>query len=69
MKLKPDQTLRIYSMGKRLAITAIFHDEAAANAYLAGHPDDVVVAMFEPYILLANKYDRGDGDGGGAAWA
>lgn len=59
MKLSADQHFYIYSMGKRLRVTAIFHSVDAANAYMERNPDDAVVAEFAPYIFLANQYDSG----------
>jgi len=57
---KPDERLFVYTMGKRLRITAIFTDDDAANAHM-GKPgnNDAVVACFGPFVLLADKYDHG----------
>jgi hypothetical protein len=60
MKLNPDQKLFIYSMGKRLRITAIFHGDDDANAYLERHSDEAVIACADPYVFIANKYDKGE---------
>ncbi len=60
MKMKPDQILQIFSMGKRLRVTAIFHSDAEANAYMEKHQDEGVIAAFDPYVFLANVYDKGD---------
>jgi hypothetical protein len=46
-------------MGKFLKITAIFHTDKAANAYLETHKDEGVVACFGDMVLIANLYDRG----------
>ena len=48
----------IYSMGKKLKITAIFDNEAEANANMA-KTDNAVVGEFGKFIFLANKYDTG----------
>lgn len=60
MKMKPEQILHIYSMGKRLRVTAIFHSDAEANAHMERHPDEGVIAAFDPYVFLANIHDRGE---------
>jgi len=59
MKLKNDQFLFIYSMGKRLRVTAIFHSDNDANAYLEKNRDEGVIASYGPYVLVASLYDRG----------
>jgi hypothetical protein len=60
MKLNPEQKLYVRSMGKMLRVTAMFDNDDAANAHMArGGNDDAVVAVFEPYVLLADKYDKG----------
>jgi hypothetical protein len=46
-------------MGKRLRVTAIFHDVADTNTYLSQHSDEGVIAEFPPYVFVANLYDRG----------
>ena len=56
--MSKDERLFIFSMGKRLRITAIFTDDDAANAHMA-KTDDAVIACHGPFIFLANKYDRG----------
>ena len=52
------ETVYIYSMGKKLKITAIFTNDDEANAHIA-KTDDAVVAMFGKYIIMANRYDQG----------
>jgi hypothetical protein len=52
------QEIYIYSMGKKLKITAIFDNEAEANANMA-KTDNAVVGEFGKFIFLANKYDTG----------
>ena len=59
MKLKANQTLCIYSMGKKLHITAIFHSVDETNKYLATHRNEGVIAEFAPYVFVANLYDKG----------
>ena len=48
----------IYSMGKRLLLTAIFDNDADANKHMA-KTDDACIAIFGKFVLLANKYDQG----------
>lgn len=65
MKLKPHEVLWLYSMGKRLRVTAIFTDADAANAYMAHTDDACIAAVGDPenggeFIFLANKYDYGE---------
>lgn len=60
MKFNDKQTLYVRSMGKALRVTAIFTDDDEANRHMArSDNDDAVVAVFGPYILLADKYDHG----------
>lgn len=59
MKMRSDQILYIYSMGKRLRVTALFFSDTLANQYLENHSDEGVVAVFEPFIFIANLHDRG----------
>lgn len=54
----PKQQIYIFSMGKKLLITAIFDNEDEANAHMA-KTDDAVIAEFGRFIFLANKYDKG----------
>lgn len=60
-KPKSSEQVYIYSMGKRLRLTAIATTDAAANAHMAkpGN-DDAVIACFGPLVLMANKYDGGE---------
>lgn len=60
MKLKDDQILHIYSMGKKIRVTAIFHDDDEANKYMENHSDEGVIACFDPYVFIANVYDKGN---------
>ena len=60
MKLNKDQFLYIWSMGKRLRVTAVFHDDDAANTYMAKHRNESVIAAFDPYVFLANHHDKGE---------
>ena len=60
MKLDPlTQILYVRSMGKALRVTAIFPSDAEANAYMSTHDEQACVAIFGPYVLLADKYDPG----------
>lgn len=58
-KLKSHEKLTIASMGKLFDVTAIFADDDAANAYLARHPDEGVIAAPLGFAMLANI--RADG--------
>ncbi len=60
MKMKPEQNMLIKSMGKLLKITAIFHNVNEANKYLEKHKDEGVIACYDPYIFIANLYDKGE---------
>ena len=54
---KPGEVLWLCSMGKRFQVTAIFTEEAEANAHMETHDDQAVIACFGPFIVLANKYE------------
>lgn len=58
--MKHDDHLYIYSMGKRLKVTAIFTNEEEANGYMAVHDEQSVIASFEPFVFLANRFDKGE---------
>lgn len=58
MKLNPEQTLYIRSMGKALQVTAIFTDISAANRHME-RSNDAVVAEFGKLIFLADVGDKG----------
>lgn len=54
------ELLYLYSMGKRLRVTAIFTDEAEANNYMEkSNLREGVIAEVKPFIFLANLNDRG----------
>ncbi len=55
---KTDEKLYIFSMGKKLRITAIATTVKEATIEMA-KTDDVAVAEFEPFIFLAHTYDSG----------
>lgn len=57
--LGPGEQLYVRSMGKLLRVTAVFGSDDDANAYMAKHQDDAVLACIGPFILLANRFDRG----------
>lgn len=59
-KLHKDETLTIRSMGRSLRVTAIFADDAEANAYMARHADEGVIAVISGFVFLANVHDRGE---------
>lgn len=52
------EMLYVRSMGKALRVTAIFTNDDAANARMA-KVDEGVVAVFGPFVLLANLHDKG----------
>ena len=58
-RLADHQALYVRSMRKALRVTAIFTDDSEANAHMAKHPDDAVVACFGPFIFLASRRDKG----------
>lgn len=56
---KAQEKIYLYSMGKRLRVTAMFTDVKDANAYMERHDDEGVIAELGPFIFLANLYDQG----------
>lgn len=60
MKLNSEQKLYVRSMGKALSVTAIFTNDADANAFMAKNRDDAVVAVFGIFIFLAKVWDKGE---------
>ena len=59
MKLPKQQKLYIRSMGKALRVTAICTSVSDANLYMERNTSDAVVAEIGPFIIMADKYDRG----------
>jgi hypothetical protein len=59
-RMKDDENLRILSMGKAFRVTAIFTSDDEANAYMAKHDNDAVIACVGGFVFLANKYDNGE---------
>ncbi len=53
---KQDEILWLCSMGKRFRVTAIFTDDAEANAHMERHDDQACIANFGAFVILANKY-------------
>jgi len=53
------ELLFIHSMGKKLRISAIATSDDEANEH-CGKNDDAVVAVFGPFVIMANKYDNGE---------
>jgi hypothetical protein len=51
--------LYVRSMGKLLKVTSAFETDEAANAHMATHRDEAVVAVIGNTIFLANIYDHG----------
>jgi hypothetical protein len=58
--MKADDQLFIYSMGKRLRITAMFTDVQEANSYMEAHNEASVIAEFKPFIFIADRFDLGE---------
>jgi hypothetical protein len=59
MKLADDQILYVRMYGKAVRVTAIFQNDDDANAFMARHPEQSVIACFGPLILIANAADLG----------
>lgn len=57
-RAREGETLLIRSMGKALRVTAIADNDDDANAHME-RSDDAVIAAFGPFVLMANKYDKG----------
>jgi hypothetical protein len=57
--MRPHEQFFIYSMRKRLRVTAIFTDQAAADAHMERHREQVIVGCFGPFIFLADQHDHG----------
>lgn len=53
-----NQQVFVYSMGKKLKLTAIADTDEDANRHMA-RTDDAVVACFGTLVLMASKYDSG----------
>ncbi len=51
--------LYVRSMGKLLAVTALFDNDDKANAYCETHADEGVVANGGGLVMVANLYDHG----------
>lgn len=52
--------LYVRSMGKALRVTGVFATDAEANAHLARHDQDAVVAVSSGgLVLTANRHDVG----------
>lgn len=54
------QQVFIYSMGKKLRLTAIADNDEDANKHMA-RTDDAVIACFGTLVLMASRYDNGSG--------
>lgn len=66
MKMKPDERLYLYSMGKCFRVKAIFTEMDAANKHMERDPNAACIAAFgnpeDPrgeVIFIADKYDPG----------
>lgn len=57
--LAKGQTIYVRSMGKALRVTALFDNDVEANAWMARHDDDAVVACWGHLVVLADKHDYG----------
>jgi microcompartment protein CcmK/EutM len=55
---KENELLLIYSMGKKLKITAMFDNDDECNKHLA-QSNDSVIACFGGFVLCADKSDKG----------
>lgn len=56
----PDDTLiHIRALGRDVRVTAVFTDDATANAYMAQRPNEGVVAEVASLVFIANIHDRG----------
>jgi hypothetical protein len=67
MKLYPNRdavALYVRSMGKIIRVTAIFDNDAEANAHMAKHSEAACVAVSGSLVMLADKYDPGIRVGG-----
>ena len=54
-RMQPHEKIRFASMGKLFTITAWFASDDDANAYLAKHPDEGVIAgARDGLVLIAN---------------
>lgn len=51
--------LYVRSMGKLLAVTALFNNDDRCNDYLENHTDEGVVAQGGNLVMVANLYDHG----------
>ena len=58
--LKTEQHLYVHTMGRALRVSAIFGDAGSANAHMARHDEQALVACFGPFCLTADKHDKGD---------
>ena len=52
-RLKQHERLEIRSMGKLFPVTALFKSDAGANAYMATHRDEGVIAEVQGIIFIA----------------
>lgn len=60
-KSKEDEYLWIYSMGKKMRVTAITDNDKEANAHMEKTGvREGVIACFGPFVFMANLYDRGE---------
>jgi len=55
-KLRKDEIIWIYSMGKRFALTGVFATDAEANAHCERHNDDGVIACAAGFVFVACIY-------------
>jgi hypothetical protein len=59
-KLSDSNVIYVRSMGKALRITAMFNNDADANAYMEKNKDEAVIAVIEDIVFLANVHDKGE---------
>lgn len=62
-KLTATDTIHIRALGKDVRVTAVFTTGAEANAYLAAHADEGVIAEAGQMVWVADIHDLGRAPG------
>lgn len=57
VKAKPDENIRIRSMGKHFRIRAIADTDAEANNFCRAHRDTGVIACMGSLVFIADFYE------------
>lgn len=57
--LGDDAPLYVAPVGKNIRVTAIFDNDAEANAFMEANGDQSVIATYGKFIMLARNDDRG----------